>query len=134
MNALKSKVTKGLPQGAFLNIIDNSGARILKIITVKNYKTRTRMMQSAGIGDLVTGAVTEGKPDMRHKVVQAVVVRQRKEYARPDGTHIKFEDNAGVVLRDVRLGIPKGTMIKGPIAKEVAQRWSQVAKLASMVL
>ncbi len=134
MKALKSKVSKGLPQGAVINIVDNSGARLLRVVTVKNYKTRTRKLQAAGVGDLVTGAVVAGKPDMVHKVVQAVIVRQRKSFARPDGTHIKFEDNAGVILRDVRLGIPKGTLIKGPIAKEVALRWSQVAKIASMVL
>jgi len=71
---------------------------------------------------------------MRHKVVQAVIVRQKMEFNRPDGTKVKFEDNAAILLKDVRLGMPKGTLIKGPIAKEVAARWPQVAKIASQVL
>ena len=134
MKSIKTNVTKALPIGAVINITDNSGARLAQVISVKNYKTRTRKLASAGVGDLVTVAVKAGKPDMVHKVVPVVIVRQKKEYSRPDGTRIKFEDNAGIVLRDVRLGTPKGSLIKGPIAKEVAYRWSQVAKTASIML
>ena len=134
MKAVKSKVSKGLPIGASVDVVDNSGARIIKVISVKGYKTRTRTMASAGVADMVTANVTAGKPDMKHKVVQAVIIRQRKPYARPDGTRVKFEDNAAVILKDVKLGMPKGTLIKGPIAKEVATRWSQLAKIASMIL
>lgn len=134
MRAIKSTVSKALPIGARIDIVDNSGARIAQIISVKTRKTRTRRLAAAGVADLVTVAVKAGKPDMMHKVVPVVIVRQRKEYTRQDGTKVKFEDNAGVVLRDVRLGMPKGTIIKGPIAKEVAIRWSQLAKISSMVL
>lgn len=134
MKAIGSKVCKGLPTEARVSVVDNSGAQELKVITVHGYKTRRRKLASAGVSDLVTGAVTAGNPDMRHKVVQAVIVRQKKEYTRPDGTKVKFEDNAAIILKDVRLGMPKGTIIKGPIAKEVATRWPQVAKLASQVL
>jgi large subunit ribosomal protein L14 len=83
---------------------------------------------------LVTIAVKAGKPDMKHKVVPAVVIRQKQELTRPDGTKVMFEDNAAIILKDVRLGLPKGSLIKGPMAKEAAIRWSQVAKIASMVL
>jgi large subunit ribosomal protein L14 len=134
MKSIKAHVSRGLPQGASINIVDNSGARIAKIITVKGYKTRTRKKQTAAIADLCTCNVIAGKPDMRHKVVPVVIVRQKQSYKRADGTTVKFEDNAGVILRDVKLGMPKGTVIKGPIAKEVALRWSQLAKIASMVL
>lgn len=134
MKAIKSKVTKALPIGAEVPVVDNSGARKLKIISVKSYRTRTRRLQAAGVADLVTGTVKAGKPDMRHQVVPAVIVRQRQEFTRPDGTKVKFEDNGAIILKDVRLGLPKGSMIKGPIAKEVAIRWKQVAKIASMVL
>lgn len=134
MKSIKTKVTKSLPIGAIINIVDNSGARLAQIISVKGYKTRTCMLASAGVSDLVTVAVKAGKPDMVHKVVPVVIVRQKKEFSRPDGTKIKFEDNAGIVLRDVRLGTPKGSLIKGPIAKEVAYRWSQVAKTANIML
>ncbi|MEM2874037.1 MAG: 50S ribosomal protein L14 [Candidatus Nanoarchaeia archaeon] len=134
MKAIKSKVSKALPIGANLNVVDNSGAKILQIITVKGYKTRTKKLMSAGVADLVTGTVKVGDPEMRHKVVQAVVVRQKKEFTRPEGLKVRFEDNAAVVLKDVRLGMPKGTLIKGPIAKEVAIRWPNVAKQATIVL
>ena len=134
MKPIKSKVTKAFPSGAVVPVVDNSGARKLQIITVKGYKTRTCKLQAAGVADLVSGAVVAGKPDMRHKVVQAVIVRQQQEFTRPDGTKVRFEDNGAIILKDVRLGLPKGSLIKGPIAKEVALRWSQVAKIASQVL
>jgi len=134
MKAIKSKMTKALPIGARLDVADNSGAKIIKIITVRGYKTRTRKLQSAGIADMVTATVLTGKPDMKHKLVQCVVVRQKQEFTRPDGTKVKFEDNAAIVLKDIKLGLPKGSMIKGPIAKEVAIRWPAVAKIANMIL
>jgi len=134
MRDLKSNVSKALPIGARIDIVDNSGARIAQIMTVVGYKTRTKLLMAAGIGDLVKVAVKEGKPDMRHKMADVVIIRQKKEFTRPDGTKVQFEDNAGIVLKDTRLGLPKGTMLKGPIAKEVAIRWPAVAKIATMIL
>lgn len=134
MKSLKSNVSRPLPIGARIDIVDNSGARIAQIITVKHYQTRTKLLMCAGVGDLVRVAVKEGKPDMRHKMADVVIVRQKKEFTRPDGTKVQFEDNAGIVLKDIRLGMPKGTMVKGPIAKEVAIRWPAVAKIATMIL
>ena len=134
MKAVKSNVSKSLPIGANLDVVDNSGAKLVRIITVKGYKTRTKKLMAAGVADMITGAVKVGDPDMRHKVVQAVVIRQRKEFTRPEGMKTKFEDNAAIVLKDIRLGLPKGTLIKGPIAKEVAIRWPNVAKIATIVL
>ena len=134
MKTIKSRMTRALPTGAMIPVVDNSGARIVQLISVKGHKTRKRRYAAAGIGDLITASVIAGKPDMRHKLVQAVIVRQKKEFQRPDGTKVKFEDNAAVVLKDVKLGLPKGTMVKGPIAKEVAARWSQIAKIASTIL
>ena len=63
----------------------------------------------------------------------AVIVRQRKEYKRPSGMRIKFEDNAVVVLKDEK-GNPKGTLFKGPIAKEAAERWPAIAKLSKIIV
>lgn len=133
MKALKASITRALPHNARINVCDNSGARILKIISVHGHKTVKGRASSAGIGSLIDASVVEGKPEMRKQVVQAVIVRQKKEYKRPDGTRIRFEDNAAALIKDA-LGNPKGTMIKGPIAKEVAERWPAVAKLASMVV
>lgn len=132
MKALKSRITKGLPLQATVGICDNSGAKLLKIVSVVGSKTVKGRVASAGVGDLVLGSVKKGKLEMRKTVVPAVIVRQRKEYRRPDGTRVKFEDNAAVVLKDDK-GNPKGTIFKGPIAKEVMERWPAVAKLASMV-
>jgi len=134
MKAVKSKVTKALPIGANVIAADNSGAKVIQIISVKGYKTRTKKLAAAGISDLIIGAVKVGDTEMRHKVVPAVIIRQKKEFTRPDGMKVKFEDNAAVVLKDVRLGLPKGTLIKGPLAKEVAIRWPSVAKQATIVL
>ena len=70
---------------------------------------------------------------MRKTVVPAIIVRQKKAFRRPDGTRVMFEDNAAIVLKDMK-GNPKGTIFKGPIAKEVAERWPAVAKVARIVV
>jgi len=133
MKALKGHVTRGLPMEARVNTCDNSGAKLIKIFSVVGGKTVKARVASAGVGDMVMASVKKGKLEMRKTVVYAVIVRQRKEYRRPDGTRIKFEDNAAIVLKDEK-GNPKGTIFKGPIAKEVAERWPAVAKIASMIV
>ena len=133
MKAVKASITRGLPHTANVLACDNSGARILRIISVKNAKTVKGRKPTAGIGDYVMCSVVEGKPEMRKQVVPAIIVRQRMPYRRLDGTRIRFEDNAAVVIKD-DLGNPKGTMIKGPIAKEAAERWPLVAKIAGMII
>lgn len=133
MKAIKAKITRSLPFGALVSVCDNSGAKIIKIVSVKGHKTVKGRLSAAGIGDLVLAAVKKGKIGIRKTVVPAVIVRQKKEYRRPDGIHIKFEDNAAVVLKDEK-GNPKGTLLKGPVAKEACERWSGIAKLASIVV
>lgn len=133
MKALNSKVIKVLPIGAKVKTCDNSGAKIIEIISVKNYKGVKRRKASAGVGDLVRAAVKKGKPDMMKQMVYAIIVRQKKEYRRLSGIRVKFEDNAAVVLKDEK-GNPKGSIFKGPIAKEAAERWPAIAKVASMII
>ena len=133
MQALKARITRALPVYSMVDTCDNSGAKTIKIFTVVGLKGVKGRIASAGIGDLVQATVKRGRPDMRKQVVFAVIVRQRKEYRRPDGTRIKFEDNAAVVLKDEK-GNPKGTIFKGPIAKEACERWPAIAKVASMVV
>ena len=133
MKALKGRITRALPVGARVPTCDNSGAKLLKIFSVIGAKTVKRRYPSAGVGDLVMASVKKGKPDMRKQVVFAIIVRQRKEYRRADGTRIKFEDNAAVVVKDKK-GNPKGTIFKGPIAKEACERWPPVAKVARMIV
>lgn len=133
MKAIKANITNGLQVGSWVDTCDNSGAKVVKITGVKRKKTVKGRSPGAGVGDMVIAAVKKGRPDMRKTVVYGIVVRQRKEYKRPDGTRVSFEDNAIVVLKDDK-GNPKGTIFKGPIAKEAANRWPAVAKVASMIL
>jgi large subunit ribosomal protein L14 len=133
MKALKAHVVKALPMGAFLPTCDNSGAKLVQIFSVKGGKTVRRRSPSAGVGDLIQASVKSGKPEMRKQVVLAVVVRQKKEYRRPDGSRIKFEDNAVVVVKDDK-GNPKGTIFKGPVAKEACDRWPPLAKVARIII
>ena len=133
MKALKSNVTRGIQVGSEVEACDNSGAKVLRIFTVVGLQTTKGRRGAAGVSDLVMASVKRGRPDMRKQVVFAIIVRQRKEYRRPDGMRIKFEDNAAVVLKDDK-GNPKGTMFKGAIAKEVTERWPAIAKIASIVV
>jgi len=133
MKALKANVTKALQVGSWVQACDNSGAKIVKITGVYRQKTVKGRNPSACVGDMVMVAVKKGSPEMRKQVVQAIVVRQVKEYRRPDGTRIKFESNAVAILKDEK-GNPKGTMLKGPIAKEACERWPAVAKIASIIV
>lgn len=133
MQSHKAFVTKGIPVGAFLETCDNSGAKIVKVFSIKGSKTVKGRIPAGGVGDLVQVAVKKGKPDVRKKVMFGVIVRQRKEYRRPDGMRIKFQDNSIVILKDDK-GNPKGTIFKGPIAKEACDRWPPIAKIASIIV
>ncbi len=133
MKPVKASVTRALPHRAVVNACDNSGAKQLRVTCVVGLKTVKGRYESAGVGDLIMGSVISGKPDMRKQVVYAVVVRQKKEYRRLDGNRIGFEDNAVVVVKDLD-GNPKGTMVKGPVAKEACERWPAVGKIASMIV
>ena len=132
MKAISSTVTKGLTLKTRCVCADSSGAKEVEIISVFGHKGNKRMLPKAGIANMVNVVVKKGKPEIRKKVERAVVVRVRKEYRRPDGLRIKFEDNA-VVLVDEK-GLPKGSEIKGVIAKEVGERWPKVAGIASAVI
>ncbi len=116
-----------------LRSADNSGAKRLMCIKVMNgYKKRY-----ARVGDMVTVSVKEAKPHSMVKkgeVLHAVVVRTKKEKRRPDGSYIRFSDNA-VVIIDKTSKEPKGTRIFGPIAREVRKRgFSKIISLAPEVL
>ncbi len=134
MKAIRRNNSRGLPLGAYVDVVDNSGAKQIKIISVKGYKTVKRQLENAGVGDLVTANVTKGKPDMKHTVVKCVIVRQKQEFKRPDGVTVKFESNGAVVLKDEKSAAPKGTLVKGAIAKEVGERFPAVARLASVIV
>jgi large subunit ribosomal protein L14 len=133
MKPIKANVTKAFLIGSTMPTCDNSGAKIVRIVGIKRQKTVKKRQPSAGVADLVLVSVRSGTKEMRRKVFPGVVVRQKKEYRRPSGMRVKFEDNAIVVLKDEK-GNPKGTIFKGPIAKEACERWPAVAKLAKIVV
>ena len=132
MKAISARASRGLNIGAMMIAADNSGAKIVKLVGVKRGKSTKGRQQYAKVADWVKVSVRKGLPDMKGKVFDAVLVRQKKSYRRLNGERIAFEDNAVALLKDEK-GNPKGTQIKGPIAREVLERWSSVAKLASAV-
>jgi hypothetical protein len=86
-----------------MNCCDNSGARNLYIISVKGIGARLNRLPAGGVGDMVMATVKKGKPELRKKVMPAVIVRQSKPWKRTDGVFLYFEDNAGVVSLDFLL-------------------------------
>lgn len=133
MKAISAKITPGLNLGAKLIAADNSGAKIVRLVSVKRGKGKKGKQGCAKMADWVKVSIKKGVPDMKGKVFDAIIIRQKKSYRRLDGERIAFEDNAVAILKDEK-GNPKGTQIKGPVAKEVMERWPQVAKIASIVV
>jgi large subunit ribosomal protein L14 len=115
-----------------LKVADNTGARQLMVIRVLG----TGRKQYAGVGDVIVGTVKQAVPGGSVKkgdVVKAVVVRTAKEYGRPDGSYIRFDENAAVILSDKNN--PKGTRIFGPVARELREKnYMKIVSLAPEVL
>jgi len=132
MRAKKARIPRALPTGARLVCTDNTGARELEIIAVRGYKGVRRRYPSAGVGDIVVVSVKKGSPDIRKQVHYAVIVRQRKEYRRPDGTRVRFDDNAAVITDPN--GNPKGSEIRGPVARKAAERFSKIGSIATIIV
>jgi len=132
MKAVPANVTRGLPKGARLDCADNTGAKVVEIIDVPGYHSVHRRYPAAGVGDMLVVAVKKGTPEMRKTVVRAIIIRQRRPYRRPDGTMVAFEDNAAIIVSET--GEVKGSDIKGPVAREAAERWAMVAAKAAMIV
>jgi large subunit ribosomal protein L14 len=102
-----------------LTVADNSGAkRLAAILPIGGHVGRT-----AGLGDVITASVKEAAPDSqvkKGKVVRCVIVRTRKEHRRRDGSYIRFDDNAAVLINEA--GEPVGTRVFGPVARELRER------------
>lgn len=114
------------------NVADNSGAKKIRVIQPLG-KIRA---EGAGLGDIVvcsTKVATPGGQVKKKQIVRAVVVRTRFPYRRPDGSTIRFDDNAVVIINPD--GLPKGTRILGPVARELRDRgYQKIVSLASEVL
>ena len=115
-----------------LKVADNSGAKEIMCFRVLGGSFR----QSAGVGDLIVASVKTANPGgavKKGEVVKAVIVRTRKQYRRPDGSYIRFDDNAAVIINDQKQ--PKGTRIFGPVARELREKdYMKIVSLAPEVL
>jgi large subunit ribosomal protein L14 len=125
-------IAKGLQVGSIINCADNTGARRLRIVNIVGYKGRLRRVPSGGVGDRILVSVRKGNPNLRKQVLPAIIVRQRKQFRRADGMWISFEDNAAVIITPD--GELRGSEIRGPVAKEAAERWPRIAGNASIIL
>ena len=122
----------GLPVAAILNCADNTGAKNLYIIAVGGVQARQNRLPAGSVGDMVLCSVKKGKPDLRKKVMPAIIIRQRKPYRRTEGHFVYFEDNAGVIIGGAK-GELKGTAITGPVAKECAEIFPKISAAAGSV-
>jgi large subunit ribosomal protein L14 len=117
---------------SYLNVADNSGAKRVQCIKVLGGSKR----RTAGIGDVIVVAVKDALPNApvrRGNVERAVIVRTKKEHRRPDGTYIRFDDNACVII-DAQKN-PKGKRIFGPVARELREEdYMKIVSLAPEVL
>jgi large subunit ribosomal protein L14 len=117
---------------SYLNVADNSGAKRVQCIKVLGGSKR----RTAGIGDVIVVAVKDALPNApvrRGNVERAVIVRTRKEHRRSDGTYIRFDDNACVIIDAAKN--PKGKRIFGPVARELREEnYMKIVSLAPEVL
>ena len=115
-----------------LKVADNSGAKEIMCFRVLGGSFR----RTAGVGDVIVASVktaTPGGTVKKGDVVKAVIVRTRKQYRRPDGSYIRFDDNAAVIINDAKQ--PKGTRIFGPVARELREKeYMKIVSLAPEVL
>jgi large subunit ribosomal protein L14 len=116
-----------------LNVADNTGAKEVLVIRVQGGSRR----RYAGVGDVITVTVKSASPQgsvKKSDVLRAVVVRTSKEWRREDGSYIRFDDNAAVILEE-NTSAPKGTRIFGPVARELREKgFTRIASLAPEVL
>lgn len=132
MKGLKASVTRALNVGSVVNCADNTGAKTAQIISVGGYHGVKRRQPACGVASLIKVVVKEGDVKSRHQMFNAVIVRQKAEYRRKDGMRVTFEDNACVITDEK--GDPKGTEIKGAVAKEAVERFSGIGKISTIVV
>ncbi|MEF8878910.1 MAG: 50S ribosomal protein L14 [Candidatus Thermoplasmatota archaeon] len=132
MKGIPGRTMRGLPTGSRLDCIDNTGAKTVEIVSTPKIKGTHRRYPRAGVGDLVIVAVKKGTADIKRQLLKAVIVRQKRPFRRSDGTMVQFEDNAAVLMTET--GETKGTMIKGPVALEAAERWPKIASNATIII
>ena len=132
MKAISTHPTKGIQVGSRLKCIDNSGAKELEVITIMKIKGTRRRQPSGGVGSMIICTVKKGKPDMKHKVVRAVVTTQKKEYRRISGLRVKFAENTAIIITEKNE--TKGNEIKGIVSKEAVERFPSIGKISAMII
>ena len=132
VQGLPGKQTRGLPTAARLTVADNSGAKVVQIISVLRAGSTLRRYPAGGVGDMIRVSVKKGNPETRRQMYDAVIVRQRRPFRRVDGTWVQFEDNAAVITN--RKGEVQGSDIKGPVAREARERYPRIAATAKQIV
>lgn len=117
---------------SMLNVADNSGAKLAQLIGIPGRGNKTL----AGVGDVISVVIKKADPTgqvQAHQITRAVIVRTKKELRRKDGSYIRFDENACVIL-DAKTQLPKATRIFGPIAREIKSRgFVKIASLAKEI-
>lgn len=150
-NGIKLKITNSLPVASVMNCADNTGAKNLYMIACTGIGAKLNRFPAGSVGDMFLASVKKGKPELRKKVLQAVIIRQRKSIRRREGHFLYFEgrffilgnaplltciffdniDNAGVIVNPK--GDMKGSGITGPVAKECSDLWPKIAGNAGSI-
>ena len=147
----KLRISACLPTLCVMNCADNTGAKNLYIVAVTMIGARLNRLPKGSVGELFLASVKKGKPELRKKVLPAVIIRQRKCYRRREGYQLYFEgkyrierhifflltiipllDNAGVIVNPK--GEMRGSAITGPVAKECAELWPRIAANSGSIL
>lgn len=118
---------------SLIKIADNTGAKIVNVFSVNGKNAR----RFAGVGDIVAGSVRQAAPGGQVKKgdkVYALIVRTKKEIRRKDGSYIRFDENAGILV-DKEKGEPRGTRIFGPVAREIRDKgFNKIVSMAPEVI
>ena len=121
-----------IQQYSRLKVADNTGARVIQCIRILGRSQKT----TAAVGDVIVASVKQAIPNAAVKkgdVVRAVIVRTNKEFGRPDGSYIRFDENAAVIIKDDMT--PRGTRIFGPVGRELRdKKFMRIVSLAPEVL
>ena len=145
-SGVKNKISCCIPTACVMNCADNTGAKNLYVVAVTMIGSRLNRLPKGSVGELFLASVKRGKPELRKKVMPAVIIRQRKAYRRREGYFLYFEgkyitnhlfnvclilDNAGVIVTPK--GEMKGSAISGPVAKECSELWPRIASHAGSI-
>tara|TARA_B110000305_G_scaffold222459_1_gene266128 strand:+ start:161 stop:628 length:468 start_codon:yes stop_codon:yes gene_type:complete len=142
----KLKISSCIPVACVMNCADNTGAKNLYVVAVTMTGARLNRLPRGSVGELFLASVKRGKPELRKKVMPAVIIRQRKAFRRREGYFLYFEgkysihqlfniklilDNAGVIVTPK--GEMKGSAVSGPVAKECSELWPRIAAHAGSI-